>query len=171
MKHVAKKGFTLVEILIVVIILGILAAIVIPQFTEASAEARVSSLVTNLQTIRSQLLLYKTQHLENYPADGAGEGDVQFTAEMCTYSDKTGTTNAVALPAAVPPVIYGPYLRNVPFNPMTDIKVVVVEQDPATVFAAPAADGGWWFNSGTGEFRANLTATHTTIDGTLMSDL
>jgi len=36
----AKSGFTLVEILIVVVILGILAAVVIPQFTEASTEAR-----------------------------------------------------------------------------------------------------------------------------------
>ena len=35
MRNTARKGFTLVEILIVVIILGILAAIVIPQFTSA----------------------------------------------------------------------------------------------------------------------------------------
>ncbi|MHC4363321.1 MAG: type IV pilin protein, partial [Planctomycetota bacterium] len=40
----AQSGFTLVEILIVVVILGILAAIVIPQFTDASTEAKMSSL-------------------------------------------------------------------------------------------------------------------------------
>ena len=38
-----NKGFTLVEILIVVVILGILAAIVIPQFTDASTQSKVSS--------------------------------------------------------------------------------------------------------------------------------
>ena len=64
-----SKGFTLVEILIVVIILGILAAIVIPQFTQASTQARLSNLQTNLQTVRSQMLLYKTQHNEAYPTD------------------------------------------------------------------------------------------------------
>jgi prepilin-type N-terminal cleavage/methylation domain-containing protein len=42
-----RSGFTLVEILIVVVILGILAAIVIPQFTEASTEAKLSSLCTD----------------------------------------------------------------------------------------------------------------------------
>jgi prepilin-type N-terminal cleavage/methylation domain-containing protein len=41
-----KSGFTLVEILIVVIILGILAAIVIPQFTNASEDARRNSMTS-----------------------------------------------------------------------------------------------------------------------------
>ena len=44
-----NSGFTLVEILIVVVILGILAAIVIPQFSQASNEARESSLKSNLK--------------------------------------------------------------------------------------------------------------------------
>ena len=38
----AKSGFTLVEVLIVVVILGILAAVVIPQFSDASTEAKES---------------------------------------------------------------------------------------------------------------------------------
>ncbi|MEM9111640.1 MAG: prepilin-type N-terminal cleavage/methylation domain-containing protein, partial [Planctomycetota bacterium] len=49
-----RKGFTLVEILIVVVILGILAAIVIPQFTNASEAAKASSVLSQLQTLRSQ---------------------------------------------------------------------------------------------------------------------
>jgi len=68
MKMKAQKGFTLVEILIVVVILGILAAIVIPQFTEASTEAKTSSLCTDLQTVRSQIELYKIQHNDKLPA-------------------------------------------------------------------------------------------------------
>ena len=56
-----KSGFTLIEILIVVVILGILAAIVIPQFTDASDSARLNSSKTNLSALRSQIELYKHQ--------------------------------------------------------------------------------------------------------------
>ena len=64
----SQKGFTLVEILIVVVILGILAAIVIPQFTSASTEAKQSSLRSDLQTIRSQIELYKIKNSDTPPA-------------------------------------------------------------------------------------------------------
>lgn len=158
MKRSVSKGFTLVEILIVVIILGILAAIVIPQFTQASTEARVSNLRTNLQTIRSQLLLYKMQHdNEAYPGD-------EFVVQMTTYTDPDGA--AVATPDATHTL--GPYLQSIPVNPMSGVNDVRIVSGAATAFAAPAADAGWWFNSTSGEFRADLTTIpeHTTADGT-----
>jgi len=58
----ARRAFTLIEILIVVIILGILAAIVIPQFTDASQDAMEASVRTQLSTIRSQIELYNVQN-------------------------------------------------------------------------------------------------------------
>jgi general secretion pathway protein G len=164
MKRMAKKGFTLVEILIVVIILGILAAIVIPQFTEASAEARISNVMTNLQTIRSQLLLYKTQHQEVYP--GSTTDATIFGSQMTTYTNVTGGTSAT--PTTLFP--YGPYLQTVPANPVSGIATVTVVSQAAG-FAAPAADGGWWFNMMTGEFRADLMDTHVTTDGTKLNTL
>ena len=161
MKRSSKKGFTLVEILIVVIILGILAAIVIPQFTQASTEARISNLRTNLQTIRSQLLLYKTQHTENYP-------DATFVTQMTKYTSAAGTTSTT--PSSSYP--YGPYLQTIPVNPFSGSATVRIVTGASTVFSA-TADGGWWFNSTTGEFRADLTASDTnkTSDGTAFSDL
>ena len=64
----AKSGFTLVEILIVVVILGILAAVVIPQFTNASTEAKENSLKSDLRTMRSQIELYKIKNSDSPPA-------------------------------------------------------------------------------------------------------
>lgn len=62
----AKRAFTLIEILIVVVILGILAAIVIPQFTSAADDANESSARSQLQTARAQIELYRFKHSE-YP--------------------------------------------------------------------------------------------------------
>lgn len=107
-----KKGFTLVEILIVVIILGILAAIVIPQFTEASNEARSSSLQSNLQTLRSQCELYKVQHHDTYPwYDAAGNLDLAGTNVRLTgKTDATGAAGGTL----------GPYMQSVPLNPQAN---------------------------------------------------
>src|SRR5688500_10558540 len=66
-RHGTPGGFTLIEILIVVIILGILAAIVVPHFTNAGKEAKHTALVTIVQNVRSQVALYKLQHNDQLP--------------------------------------------------------------------------------------------------------
>ena len=85
-RGIARRGFTLVEILIVVIILGILAAIVIPQFTNASQNARESSLQSTLQTLRSQIQLYKLQHGDSLPAADAGGCDAIFQFRFLKFA-------------------------------------------------------------------------------------
>jgi general secretion pathway protein G len=112
-----KSGFTLVEILIVVIILGILAAIVIPQFTGASQEARASSLVSQLQTLRSQILLYKMQHADTLPNLLGGSGTLDSTT---THWDAL-TTKTVAADGRT----YGPYMQAPPKNPLNNLTNVV----------------------------------------------
>jgi prepilin-type N-terminal cleavage/methylation domain-containing protein len=68
-KHnAARNAFTLIEILIVVVILGILAAIVIPQFTNAADDANESGVKSQLQTLRSQIELYRAQNAGTNPA-------------------------------------------------------------------------------------------------------
>jgi general secretion pathway protein G len=146
-----NAGFTLVEILIVVIILGILAAIVIPQFTEASNDARESALASDLQTVRSQLELYKVQHLEKYPnLDENGAADTaNFVARMTGRTDQDGALNVAG--------VFGPYLQKFPTNPFVTggntvtFGVVVVPGDGLS---------GWYFKTDDGKFSPN-DAAHT----------
>ena len=154
----AKSGFTLVEILIVVVILGILAAIVIPQFTEASTEAKESRLVSDLQTMRSQLELYKIQHNDNLP----GSGTAIFVDAMTQYTDVDGVLAVTQAPGNG---VYGPYLQKIPTNPWNDSDVVTEGA------ANPAVGGntGWFFNTVTGHFQADDTLSCS--DGTLHIDL
>ncbi len=58
-----RNGFSLIEIMVVVVILGILAAVVVPQVMSRPAEARVSKVKQDLRAIESALKLYK---LDNY---------------------------------------------------------------------------------------------------------
>lgn len=152
MKTQRNKGFTLVEILIVVVILGILAAIVIPQFSQASTEARESSLMSNLQSIRSQIELYKIQHNDALPsmAVAAAGGDNDLT--VCTLID--GTVVAAGTADS-----YGPYIQKIPTNQFNDLNTIREEAGAST---AGANTAGWVFNTDTGSFHAddNVDATH-----------
>ena len=141
-----SKGFTLVEILIVVIILGILAAIVIPQFTEASNNARESALSSDLQTVRSQLELYKVQHLENYPTAAT------FVSQLTSRTNQAGTVMPADGAAADYP--YGPYLQKFPTNPFIAGDTA---DDVSTGAAAVPGNGstGWYFDTSSGTFSAN----------------
>ena len=135
-KHRMQSGFTLVELLIVVIILGILAAVVIPQFNTAAAESKESALASNLATIRQAVELYKVQHDDNYPGSA-------IVNQLTMTTDASGSTAGTK---------YGPYLRNsFPENPIDGSSTVSVES-----MAAPSgSDEGWIYDDTTGEFRAN----------------
>lgn len=142
----AKSGFTLVEILIVVVILGILAAIVIPQFTDASTQAKESSLAADLQMLRSQIELYKIQHNDNVP----GAGTATLVQALTQYTDVDGALAAVQAPGNG---VYGPYMQRIPTNAFNDDNTITeAATDPGT-----AGDTGWFFNTTTGAIRPDDT--------------
>ena len=70
-----RSGFSLVEILIVVVILGILSAMVIPQFSSATSESQQRNIQAQLQSLNNTIELYKSQRrgaFPNFATDGWG---------------------------------------------------------------------------------------------------
>lgn len=139
MRNRVSKAFTLVEILIVVVILGILAAIVIPQFTTASTDAQVGSVKSQLQTIRSQIELYRVKNNSNAPAL-AGAQDASFT-DLLTDPDAEGPDR--------------PYMQSRPLNPRNNRNQVAAGgRAEAEGAAADPAGPGWYYDADTGQIFA-----------------
>lgn len=149
-RSLKAKGFTLVEILIVVVILGILAAIVIPQFTSASESAKASSLVTQLQSLRSQLELYQLQHNGQYPTVA------DFWDQMTEETDIDGTVVASTFTGKK----YGPYLQKAITNPFTDTDAIgAATLTAGEITGGASATVGWVYDVTSGRIKASIEST------------
>ncbi|MBS0209011.1 MAG: prepilin-type N-terminal cleavage/methylation domain-containing protein [Planctomycetes bacterium] len=143
-KNVSRKsGFTLVEILIVVVIMAILAATVVPQFSNSTGDAKTGTARFNLNTLRSQIELYKSQHNGAMPT--------QAMTELISSTNNTGT---IGTGANFP---YGPYIQTIPMNPYTNSNTVVAAgANPPT---ATVSGAGWLFDLTSGKIWINDTTT------------
>ena len=151
------KAFTLVELMIVVAILGILAAIVIPQLQGNTIKARESAAKDTLRTWRSQIEFYKMQH--NGKAPGYKGPLAATAAELkCQFigtSDINGNAVTAVNPAA--PYLYGPYLKAIPKNPFNN-------SDKITTNGTLGDNGGGWeFDTSTGAFHADDNKEHSEL--------
>jgi prepilin-type N-terminal cleavage/methylation domain-containing protein len=138
-----RSAFTLIEVLIVVVIMAVLAATIIPQFSSSTKDAQENSVKFNAHTMRSQIELYKVHHLGKYPTFADFE-------EQLTKA--TNAAGAVGTGSAYP---YGPYMDEIPFNPFNSLNTVkdvsgsgVVDGDDSTGWQYDEKTGGIWPNHG-----------------------
>ena len=148
-----KSGFTLVEILIVVIILGILAAIVIPQFTDASTSAKQNSLVSQVQTVRSQVELYKSAH----SSTGATKLFTTASSQWQELTKNTDLDGTLWVSGTSTGTKFGPYLQNPPVNNINSRTNVVIMAVPDETTTSAATVCGYIYDDSTGKFWATDT--------------
>ena len=165
-------GFTLIEMLIVIVILGILAMIIIPQITVSTEDAKVSTLKSNLATMRSAVEFYYSQHANTYPGaiktDGSaasgtvGEAATAFANQLTLYSDSTGKTSVDK--TGLTGTVFGPYVKNgvLPKNPFTDTNDITCDITviDLTTRAADTGTKAWKFYVKTGILIPNDSAAH-----------
>ncbi len=152
--EVQKSGFSLVELVIVIVIIGVIAAIAMPRFSSAANQAELATLHSNLAAVRRTIELYAAQH------DGRGP-NVRQNGTLSNSSNNfaqrlTETTNAKgAKKGDLGPL--GPYLRAIPNNPFA-----TNNPEKVRIGGAPAGANtdGWHFDPVTNRFSADDSPAH-----------
>ena len=150
--------------MIVVSILGILAAVVLPHIQDYQRQAREAAAKDILRTVRGQIELYKHQHnslAPGYIKMGAG---APMEANLSTlYNQLIGTSalTGMATVSKVPAGIYvcGPYLNKLPVNPFNDLNTIKFVTDFVADADNSATRTGWLYKRDTAEFRLNKVGT------------
>ena len=132
-----KRAFSLIELLIVIAILGILAAVVVPQVQSYSQEAKEAAAKEMLRILRQTIARYAGAHngvAPGYPNDDPTKSPSAnlFSTQLCK--------NAA-------------YLRTIPENPFNGSSAVSVAGNATKISAIPIGGFGWIYKPATKEIR------------------
>jgi len=147
-----RRGFSLVELVIVIVIIGVISAIAIPRLTRGAHNAGSSALKGDLAVLRNAIELYRAEHEGRFPTEA------NFVDQMTKYSDITGTSFSTT-PDVGNGIVYGPYLKDIPPLPVGENK------GDTGVAAADAAGVGWIYTAASGTIKPNTAVGEADQDG------
>ncbi|ADO82319.1 type II secretion system protein [Ilyobacter polytropus] len=130
-----KRGFTLIELMVVIAIIGLLAAIALPKFSDVTSQAKVASVQGNISTLRTSLGMF-------YATDGAYPTALSADLSAIKGIDSDGED------------IYFTDFYNksiMPETPTTELKVAATN----AVVTTKDSKGGWVYTSD-GTIKANI---------------
>lgn len=148
-----RKAFSLVELVIVIVILGIIGAIAVPRMSAGASGAGESAFVTDLAALSNAIELYGAEHAGTYPT----EADI--VDQLTQYTNAAGATSAT--PTATH--IYGPYLHAIP-----TLKVSSNRGKNGIDGDGSGATTGWVYDETTGGIVAN--SSEVSSDGATQFD-
>jgi general secretion pathway protein G len=138
-----KRGFSIVELMIVVAVLGILAAVVVPQFQSHTTHAKEATVRNNLLTLRNAIELYAARnggiapgYPNNNPAESPSWG--AFFLQVVKSGD---------------------YLTHMPENPFNDLRLMDVLADGEAFAADATGVFAWIYKPATKEIRLDWPGT------------
>lgn len=138
-------GFTLVELVIVVVIIGVVAAIAVPRFGNATEVATAKVVAANLRIVNDAIELYNMDHSNNAGVIASG---IIVPLDWQEFVDQlTKTTDAAGDSVGS----YGPYLRNFPSNPYPTDTGVFITATP--FFRGEPYGKAWHLNPLEGTFN------------------
>ncbi|MCX5661741.1 MAG: type II secretion system protein [Planctomycetota bacterium] len=151
-----NRAFSLLEIVIVLIVLGTLAAIALPRLGGVSNMGHASELRDALRQLRTQILIYRAQHRGVAPGYPDGNTLAEptfeaFAAQMTGYTSPNGRLAASRTALAR----FGPYLTRMPVNPLKENAMIRFIGPDEQLRAAPGGPEGWVYQPSTGMIAAN----------------
>jgi prepilin-type N-terminal cleavage/methylation domain-containing protein len=152
------KGFTLVEILVVVLVLSALAAIVLPQLSTSSNCAKANMLSANLQTLRNQIKLFTEQHggiPPGYPCCDTEEAPTE--AWLIDHLTKSCDAEGQAVQPGTPGCVYGPYIGKMVANPINCMAGVQVVSNDAEMPNVGDDSHGWIYQPATAVLKSDAS--------------
>jgi len=155
-----RRGFTLVEILIVVVLLAIIAGLVVPAFMSVFEGSREATLLGDIQTIRKQVELYRLEHNGLAPHLDPDGVSIRLPQYLILHMTQRSTSSGAVDPEGP----YGPYLDEWPANPFSNDSVArLILLGTST---KPPRNGitGWYYNTDTCIVSANSTTGGETLD-------